>query len=73
MSDCNFIVIDVLLGPSVFINFVANRIGEEKTLLFWVIVLIACEYFHVVIRFVGLCDEFVIVTLLSLGFDQIFE
>ena len=72
MSDCNFIVVDVLLGPSVLINFVANRIGEEKTLLFRVIVLIACENLHVVIRFVGLCNEFVVVALLSLGFDQIF-
>ena len=72
MSDCNFIVVDVLLCPSVLINFVANRIGEEKTLLFRVIVLIACENLHVVIGFVGLCDEFVVVTLLSLGFNQIF-
>ena len=72
MSDCNFIVVDVLLGPSVLINFVANRIGEEKSLLFRVIVLIACENLHVVIRFVGLSNEFVVVALLSLGFDQIF-
>ena len=73
MSDRNFIVIDVLLGPSVLINFVANWIGEEKTLLLGVIVLIACENLHVIIWLVGLCDKFVVVTLLSLGFDQIFE
>ena len=73
MSDRNFIVIDVLLGPSVLINFVANWIGEEKTLLLGVIVLIACENLHVIVGFVGLRDEFVVVTLLSLGFDQIFE